>query len=554
MTVEGLNSPPVITCPAPVVVTSLANNVGNNAAWDPPTCVDAEDGTITTSVCVPASGSFFSGVGVNTVTCTCTDSGGLSDQCTFPVTIQGFNTPPVITCPAPVVVTSLANNVGNSATWDPPTCVDAEDGTITTSVCVPASGSFFTGVGVNTVTCTCTDSGGLSDECTFPVSITGINTAPVITCPDPVVVTSLANNVGNIASWAAPTCVDAEDGTITTSVCVPASGSFFPGVAVYTVTCTCTDSGGLSDECTFPVTVEVQTACNPNPCQNGGACSLQGISGFICTCASGFTGVTCGQVQTACNPNPCINGGVCNLVGLNSFSCNCPAVFIGTRCEQVQTACNPNPCQNGGACSLQGINGFICTCASGFMGATCGQVTASVINCPAVGLNFLDSEVITWTEPTVSGGTLISQTHFPGVSQFPLGTTLVTYQFTVPGSPQLVTCDFSVTVTRDPNSAGNLLSFPRSATEMLQTSSSTMAAALSCTVETADGYTPEITWWRNNEVIQSGNGYYFTGDREGLLILPVTQADGGSYQCQAAIPSESVSITMDINLVLEGFN
>ena len=87
----GFNSPPVITCPDPVVVTSLANNVGNTAAWNPPTCVDAEDGTITTSVCVPASGSFFPGVGVNTVTCTCTDSGGLSDECTFPVTVQGNN-------------------------------------------------------------------------------------------------------------------------------------------------------------------------------------------------------------------------------------------------------------------------------------------------------------------------------------------------------------------------------------------------------------------------------------------------------------------------------
>lgn len=80
--------------------------------------------------------------------------------------------------------------------------------------------------------------------------------------------------------------------------------------------------------------------------------------------------------------------------------------------------------------------------------------TASVINCPTVGLNFLDSEVITWTEPSVSGGTRVSQTHFPGISEFPLGTTVVMYQFAVPGSTQLLTCAFPVTVTRDPNSAG----------------------------------------------------------------------------------------------------
>ncbi|KAJ8041635.1 Hyalin [Holothuria leucospilota] len=416
VTIVGFNTPPVITCPDPVLVTSLINNVGNVASWDPPTCVDAEDGTITTSVCVPSSGSFFQGVGVNTVTCTCTDSGGLSDECTFPVTVAGFNTPPVITCPAPVVVTSLASNVGNTATWNPPTCVDAEDGTITTSVCVPPSGSFLPGVGVNTVTCTCTDSGGLSDECTFPVTVEAFNTPPVITCPAPVVVISLANNVGNSATWDPPTCVDAEDGTITTSVCVPASGSFFPGTGANTVTCTCTDSGGLSDECTFPVTVEPFIAPELVFCQTDiTETVLRGTGGVIVTYADpvlatgtdtvnlisspslpsgaffpvgttpmqflysdGTNTIECAFTITVledapCDASPCENGGICLDISLTEFVCVCSGCFVGDRCQTETDPCDGHLCANGGACISDptSCTDYWCECSACFTGEFC---------------------------------------------------------------------------------------------------------------------------------------------------------------------------------------
>lgn len=36
-----------------------------------------------------------------------------------------------------------------------------------------------------------------------------------------------------------------------------------------------------------------QDACNPNPCDNAGQCDLDPGGGHICTCASGFGGMSC---------------------------------------------------------------------------------------------------------------------------------------------------------------------------------------------------------------------------------------------------------------------
>ncbi|CAM9313699.1 unnamed protein product, partial [Laminaria digitata] len=37
----------------------------------------------------------------------------------------------------------------------------------------------------------------------------------------------------------------------------------------------------------------VPDACNPNPCQNGGSCKLDPAGGHICTCATGYGGMSC---------------------------------------------------------------------------------------------------------------------------------------------------------------------------------------------------------------------------------------------------------------------
>lgn len=86
----GANNPPVISCPTdPVVVTSLEGNGGNSAVFDLPPCIDAESGQNTIVICTPPSGSFF-GLGSNTVTCTCFDPDGATDECTITVQVGMF--------------------------------------------------------------------------------------------------------------------------------------------------------------------------------------------------------------------------------------------------------------------------------------------------------------------------------------------------------------------------------------------------------------------------------------------------------------------------------
>ncbi|CAN0575472.1 unnamed protein product, partial [Laminaria digitata] len=45
-------------------------------------------------------------------------------------------------------------------------------------------------------------------------------------------------------------------------------------------------------------------ACNPNPCQNGGSCSVCPAGGPVCSCAPDFGGMVC-QNDTSCEHRCC---------------------------------------------------------------------------------------------------------------------------------------------------------------------------------------------------------------------------------------------------------
>src|SRR6185503_14748462 len=75
--------PPAITCP-PNQTNTCAPPQGANVTYPAPTVVGGKTPIATN--CTPASGSLFP-IGTTTVTCTVTDAEGLSDTCSFTVTV-----------------------------------------------------------------------------------------------------------------------------------------------------------------------------------------------------------------------------------------------------------------------------------------------------------------------------------------------------------------------------------------------------------------------------------------------------------------------------------
>ncbi|KAJ8021299.1 Hyalin [Holothuria leucospilota] len=313
------NTPPSDpVCPIVSPVESFVGNIGNFVSWTIGACTDAQDGSIT-PVCDPMSDSFFS-VGSTLVTCTCTDSGGLSSQCTFNALVVGQNTPPSTpVCPTVPSVISLDGNIGNFVSWTIGACTDAQDGSIT-PVCDPMSDSFFS-IGPTQVTCTCTDSGGLSSECNFNVVVVGQNTPPSTpVCPTNPSAISLDDNIGNFVSWTIGACTDAQDGSIT-PVCDPVSGSFF-SIGPTQVTCTCTDSGGLSSECDFNVVVVEQNTPPSTPvCPTvSPVISLDdNIGNFVSWTIGACTDTQDGSITPVCDP---VSGSFFS-VGSTQVTCTC---------------------------------------------------------------------------------------------------------------------------------------------------------------------------------------------------------------------------------------
>lgn len=120
--------------------------------------------------------------------------------------------------------------------------------------------------------------------------------------------------------------------------------------------------------------VTCETAINPclsNPCDVNAVCDFIGPGRFNCTCEPGYTGdgFNCTEIN-GCDSSPCHNGGTCINLRFGNFSCICAAGYTGPVCQTTVNACGSNPCQHGGTCTDHG-DGFSCTCATGYTGTVC---------------------------------------------------------------------------------------------------------------------------------------------------------------------------------------
>ncbi|XP_048242679.1 delta-like protein A [Haliotis rufescens] len=82
-----------------------------------------------------------------------------------------------------------------------------------------------------------------------------------------------------------------------------------------------------------PLTLFI-SSCDINPCENGGACSVEN-SAIVCKCTSGHGGDRC--ELASCDINPCENGGACSVEN-SAIVCKCTSGHGGDRCELASGA------------------------------------------------------------------------------------------------------------------------------------------------------------------------------------------------------------------------
>lgn len=161
------NAAPTLNLPADMTVEGNTTN-GADVTFSV-SATDAEDGALTPN-CDADSGGFFALGGPHTVSCSVTDSGGLSDGGSFTVTVVDTTAPVLSGMPADQAATATGSD-GAVVSWTAPAATDTVDAGASTT-CSPASGSTFR-LGATTVSCTASDaSGNTSAAQTFTVTVT----------------------------------------------------------------------------------------------------------------------------------------------------------------------------------------------------------------------------------------------------------------------------------------------------------------------------------------------------------------------------------------------
>ncbi len=259
------NQAPVTSCPADQAVDNdadLCSYTMVGSGWDATFTDNCPGGTITNDLTNTSTlaGAVFA-IGDITVTWTATDAAGLTDTCSFTVTVTD-NQAPVISCPADQAVDNDADLCSYTVVgsgWDADFKDNCPGGTITNDFTNTSTltGAVFA-IGDITVTWTATDAAGLTDTCSFTVTVTD-NQAPVTSCPADQVVDNDADLCSYTvvgSGWDATFTDNCPGGTITNDFTNTSTlaGAVF-AIGAITVTWTATDAAGLTDTCSFTVTV-----------------------------------------------------------------------------------------------------------------------------------------------------------------------------------------------------------------------------------------------------------------------------------------------------------
>ena len=252
------------TVETPGTITVEATGPSGAAATFSVTADDAVDPSPTIS-CDKSSGDTFP-MGTTQVSCTAKDaSNNTSAQAVFAVNVTDTTAPQLQNMPADI--TAEANGpTGSMVNYTSPTAIDIVDGPMPNVGCTPDSGSMFP-LGVDTVTCSSSDSRGNRGSATFKIRIVD-TTPPVISPPGDTSVYastdsgSNANDQGPIFAFLQG--AHASDITDPNPVVTSNHPDFF-GVGTTTVTFTARDASGNVASATAKLTLLPKPAQGTTP-------------------------------------------------------------------------------------------------------------------------------------------------------------------------------------------------------------------------------------------------------------------------------------------------
>ena len=300
------NTPPQITCPAPVTVQCAADVPQPNLALVTATdnCAGTVTKTFVSDVTTPGScANKFTVLRTYRATDVC----GNSATCTQLITVND-DTPPSITCPAPVTVQCAADvpivNIGSVVATD--NCAGTVTVTHVSDVTTPGSCvNKFTVLRTYRATDVC----GNSATCTQLITVND-NTPPQITCPAPVTVQCAADvpqpNLALVT--ATDNCAGTVTKTFVSDVTTPGScANKFTVLRTYRATDVC----GNSATCTQLITVNDDTPPSitcpaPVTVQCAADVPIVNIGSVVATDNCAGT-VTVTHVSDVTTPGSCVN-------------------------------------------------------------------------------------------------------------------------------------------------------------------------------------------------------------------------------------------------------
>ncbi|XP_071824175.1 uncharacterized protein [Apostichopus japonicus] len=495
-------TPPVVAdCPTPDIRREVELGTPSLIiAYPEPTATDLSEPVNVVTNC--RSGDTYT-VGETLCTYTFSDRMGNPSQCIFTIIVTSVDTTPPVCAdlPGPIVEVVELGTTGAVLFWTPPSCTDPPGAAfIFSSTASP--GDFFP-VGARIVEYICQDSAGLTTTCTFPVTVTTVDTTPpTVVCTEDVAVTLELGDAGRMVSWVEPTATDISNVASLQSRS-HAVGTFFTDPST-TVSYIFIDSTGNTATCSFCVRLQFVDTTDPQiDCPVLGPVVVEILSGgttvtwlpvtatdlspttVSCThnpgdfFITGVTSVTCTAIDDFGNLNQCTFDvevrevdsippvvtcppDVSSVIeiGTGPTTINLPIPTVSDNSLMVPTLVTRSPPGNIFAVGVTPVT-FTYRDLAGNVNSCTFTVTVTEVDtldpiisgCPADITETTSLELrecrASWPEPQVSDNsgvvTIFDQSHFPN-SVFDEGVTIVTYTYSDP-TGNLAECSFSVTCT-----------------------------------------------------------------------------------------------------------